>query len=460
MKHLTQWLERLRHRHQHPLSSTHYWQQDALNVLAGCDEQSDWLQLSRYSNGFVREVAVRVLCDTPSALALPALVERLNDWVPQIRQLAERGVQRYLHANQADALLYALEPLLALAGKGRCNPEATLQRMTEVLSRPELHATLIEALNGRRGKGARFLFELLLKSEAGELPTTLKIGMKHAEIGIRRMALAASGRLPLADAREFLHQGLASSSAQIRVNALREWLARDERLQQLQHLLRLGLLDPAPAVRCLSCWAAPRYQVNSTEVLMQALAEQPTDKNGWLGLIGLAKELVEPRALPTLQAALLHASPVLRSSALEAIVAIAPDDVLATLLSALDDPSTQVVRAASRLLKYQSIRTGDEQLSTALASSLSKGENRKLATLAALTPLWSHLQHLLQALEIAEDEMQRKILQAALSTWHKRRRRAYALLATPEQQTLLTAQLLGLMAAEKLDHFDPEHWIN
>ncbi|WP_339414192.1 HEAT repeat domain-containing protein [Pseudomonas sp. EA_35y_Pfl2_R5] len=460
MKHLTQWLERLRHRHQHPLSSAHYWQQDALNMLTDCDEQNDWSQLSRNSNGFVREVAVHVLCDTPSKQALLALVERLNDWVPQIRQLAERGVQHYLHPNQADALLYALEPLLALAGKGRCNPEAILQQMAEALSQPELHATLFEALSGRRGKGARFLFELLLKSEAGALPTTPQIAMKHADTGVRRMALAASGRLPLADARALLRQGFASSSAQIRVTALREWLARDEQLPQIQNLLRLGLLDPAPAVRCLACWAAPRYQVNSREVLMLGLTEQPIDKNGWLGLIGLAKELVEPRAMPTLQAALSHSAPVVRSRALEAIVAVAPDDVLATLLSALDDSSAQVVRAASRLLKRQPIRTGDEQLSAAIVSSLSKGESCKLVTLAALTPLWSHLQQLLQALEITEDGTQREVLQAALNTWHKHRRRAYALQPTPEQQALLSTQLLRLMAAGKLAYCDPQYWIN
>ncbi|TIH07032.1 HEAT repeat domain-containing protein [Pseudomonas leptonychotis] len=460
MKHLKEWLERLRRQPQHPLSSTHYWQQDALNVLADCDEQSDWLQLSRNSNGFVREVAVRVLCDTPSPQALLALVERLNDWVAQVRQLAERGVQQYLHPNQADALLYALEPLLALAGKGRCNPDAILQQMAEVLSRPELHAALIEALNGRRGKGARFLFELLLKSEAGALPTTLQIAMKHADTDVRRMALTASRRLPQAEARVLLRLGFASPSAQIRVTALREWLAQDEQLPQIQNLLRLGLLDPAPAVRCLACWAAPRYQINSSDVLMLGLAEQPTDKNGWLGLIGLAKDLVETRALPTLQIALLHTAPVVRSRALEAIAAIAPDDVLATLLSALDNPSTQVVRAASRLLKRQPIRTGDEQLSAAIVSSLRQGESRKLVTLAALTPLWIHLQHLLQALEIAEDEGQREGLLAALNIWHKRRRRAYALRATAEQQALLSTHLLTLMAAGKLEHCDPQYWIN
>lgn len=459
MKHLTQWLERLRHRHQHPLSSTNYWQQDALNVLADCDEQSDWSQLSRNSNGFVREVAVRVLCDTPSPQALLALIERLNDWVPQIRQLAERGVQHYLHPNQADALLYALEPLLALAGKGRCNPEAILQQMAEALARPELHAALTEALNGRRGKGARFLFELLLKSEADALPT-LQLAMKHADTSVRHMALTASKHLPLTDARALLQQGLASSSAQIRVTALREWLTRDEQLPQIQNLLRLGLLDPAPAVRCLACWAAPRYQVNSREVLMLGLTEQPTDKNGWLGLIGLAKELAEPRALPILQAALSHSAPVVRSKALEAIAAVAPDDVLATLLSALDDPSTQVVRATSRLLKRQSICTDDEQLSAAITSALNEGKTLKLVTLAALTPLWSNLQQLLHALEIAKDPMQQEELQTALNVWRKRRRRAYALQATPERQALLSTQLLTLMAAGKLDHCNSQDWMN
>lgn len=461
MKHLKEWLERLRQRAQRSLNSAHYGQQEALEVLAICDEHSDWLQLSRHWNGFIREIAVRVLCEAPSPQALVALVERLNDWVPQVRGLAEQGVQPYLQPSQADALLHALDPLLALANKGRSDHEAILSKLADALTQPELQAVLEQALKGRQGKAPRFLFSLLLKNGADNLQATLQLGMKHPEVSLRRMALTASRQLPLPQARIFLRQGYESPSAQIRVIALREWLARDEEEPaQIQALLRQGLLDPAPAPRCLAHWAATRHGMNCSEVLVQRLAKLPSDKRSWLGLIGLAKELAEPQALSALEIALQHQTPTIRSGALEAIAAIVPDDVAPTLLSALDDPSIKVVRTATQLLQKQHLRATDEQLSSAIAQTLEAGRNWKLITLAALTPLWTHLQQLLHGLSNESDPAQQEQLLAALKKWRQRRRRAYALQATSQQQSALLAELAALMNSGKLPTSDPIQWLD
>ena len=80
MKHLKEWLQRLKSR---PASGDHWEDRrhhEAMEALAGCKGESDWLTLSRHGNGFVRELAVRELSELPSPEALAALLERVNDW--------------------------------------------------------------------------------------------------------------------------------------------------------------------------------------------------------------------------------------------------------------------------------------------------------------------------------------------------------------------------------------------
>ena len=48
-------------------------------VMDTLDRHSAWLELSRFGNGFVRQAAVRGLSARPSAEALAALLERVED---------------------------------------------------------------------------------------------------------------------------------------------------------------------------------------------------------------------------------------------------------------------------------------------------------------------------------------------------------------------------------------------
>ena len=171
MKYLKDWLERLKSR---PASGD-YWESyrhhEALEVLADCKGEGDWLTLSSHHNGFVREVAVRELSELPSPEALAALLERVNDWVPQVRQLANAGVQRYLVPEHTPALLHALQPLMALAERQRADHRETLAAARTVLQGAEVRDAVLAAFLVKHGKAARFLFDLLL--EASDKPTYL-----------------------------------------------------------------------------------------------------------------------------------------------------------------------------------------------------------------------------------------------------------------------------------------------
>lgn len=72
-------------------------------------------------DGYVREYAVRRLTTFRSAPALAALVERLNDWVPQVRYAAVEGFRHYLCEEHVALLLQNLDLILSLRDKRRGN---------------------------------------------------------------------------------------------------------------------------------------------------------------------------------------------------------------------------------------------------------------------------------------------------------------------------------------------------
>ena len=50
------------------------------------------IELCRHWSGYEREAAVRALAKRGNVAALPALLERANDWVPQVRAAAAEAI--------------------------------------------------------------------------------------------------------------------------------------------------------------------------------------------------------------------------------------------------------------------------------------------------------------------------------------------------------------------------------
>jgi hypothetical protein len=65
-------------------------------------------------SGFIREAAVRLLARNPPPEALPFLVLRTADWVPQVRQCAEPALEASCLGRSPAELLPALEVALEL----------------------------------------------------------------------------------------------------------------------------------------------------------------------------------------------------------------------------------------------------------------------------------------------------------------------------------------------------------
>ncbi|PMY37257.1 MULTISPECIES: PBS lyase [Pseudomonas] len=366
-------------------------------VMDTLDRHSAWLELSRFGNGFVRQAAVRGLAAQPSAEALAALLERLNDWVPQVRQEAAAAVEAYWAPEHAGLLLQTLAPLLALTSKQRADHGATLERATAVLQLAQVRDEVQGAFGDCRGKAARFVFELLLKG-VEDRPALLAMALRHPEVSVRQMAVDACAELPDEQAVPLLEEVMRRCGASVRVKALRLLLPL---LADPGAHLRQALLDPSVALRCLARWAAPRHRLDPREVLLARLLEPaPLNKREWLGLLGLAKELQEPQADAMLQQALASKALTVRLLALQAL----GERGLAQQLAALDDPSDKVFDCALGLLREQPWAAFEETLEQRLDQHWHGLPKARRWALLGLKPGWRQLEYLLHRLDQAGSE--------------------------------------------------------
>lgn len=397
MNAMQDWLDRLRSHGPAP-TLVEYRRNKALALLSGAGEDIAWAELSRHENGFVREVAVRALCSQRSCEALVALIERLNDWVAQVRELAAAGLDQYLTPAQAPALLFALDGLIALAARQRADHGPTLLAVRGVLQTREVHDQVYAHFLASQGKAARYLFALLLETHVGA-PTLLRDALAHRELTVRLAAVSACQALPVAQAVPLLMQAMSRPGAKVRVAVLRALLPL---LDDARPVLSTALLDASPSIRSLARWAAPRHGVDARAVLAERLDQDlPGTRQDWLGTLGLAAELNVGLAEQWLTEALHSTWPSVRHGA----VRLLGDHRLPALFDALEDPSERVFAAVIARLHQQPWAA----LNAGLAARLDRDWHQRSAArrqaILHLLPGWQQLAYLLGRLD-AEPVMQ------------------------------------------------------
>ncbi|WP_095129570.1 PBS lyase [Pseudomonas sp. Irchel s3h14] len=388
------YMRELEHLQGGPLQLTDYETGRLRQILDTHDEGDALIALSRFGSGYVREIAVGALAEHASVESLAALVERLNDWVPQVRQRAITSIRKFLVQEHAGLLLQALASLMALADKGRVDHGATLSEIRAVLKAPQARMAVEATFMGCRGRAARFLFELMLEG-ATDSAALLEVALTHGEMTVRQIAVDACAVLPAAQALPLLESAMKTPGASVRVKALRGLLtfSADPRAH-----LRAAMLDASAAMRSLALWPAPQWALDCREVLLKRLAEAaPHSKREWLGLVGLARELEEPQAESMLVLALATTFPGVRLQALEAL----GERGLAHQINALNDPHDKLFKCAAALLDKRPWQDFDEALEFHLNTLWHELSDHRRNTLLRLKPCWRQLEYLLRRHEQA-----------------------------------------------------------
>ncbi len=398
-------------------------------------------------DGFIRKAAVRKLARFDSAVALQAVIVRLNDWVPQVREAASVALKAFLREAYLPVLLDCLESILALERKTRADHRENLEALTALLAWPEARARVEDRFAASGRHVARFLFGVLARNVAGSGDRFLALAAGHRDVAIRVLAVSALSRFVDDDADRMLDGLMRDPHAKVRGEALRELWKRPLPPERRACLMRAGLLDASESVRALAGLLAEREGLDVGGLLAGWIGDESVRAGYAAGLLGLIGSRGFGDGLPYVRESAGHPRAVVRAAALAAWVRLDRDGADEAVTTLLGDSSSRVARLACRLVARGDVVLTRVQFEAAIASSLDRRMFRRAVETAALLSTWDRLEVLLRCLECANSPDEIRMVEAALETWSKRSS-VYCATADEATAARVRERLAGAMRQE------------
>lgn len=399
-----------------------------------------WLERVTSCNGFERQEAVEMLGRFRDARALPALLARVNDWVPQVRHAALRAVRSMLDDAFNQAWGASLEAVVALARARRADHAVLLEEVAAFLSKP----TLLGALRGQVASAAptvrRYVAELEWRAADSDAQRfhLLQTALSQQDVVLARAALVRVRSMGHSQQRRTL-AGVACCSKFSPVRAAGLRMLLDDPDTGTPSLVRHLCLDESPTVRGLA-WAAAQGCGEAPAAVEEArrrFASESTTAR-WKAAILLFLCTAKPdEGMQKCRESVSAAAAPLRKAALQTLIARSTEDEQQQwLLTALADESPKVQRLA-----VQAVRRGAMVPDPALVLELAfkHGDAGALARAFSLlrsAGVWKRLLVLLDALVASLPEASMRECLAAIDVWEKDARNSFVTPSDAEARRL------------------------
>lgn len=299
-----------------------------------------------HRNGRVRQEAVEVLGKSGNREAVPFLLLRANDWVPQVRTAAQNIIRQWLAEGPFNAFVPHLYLVFRLVECQRADCSDIIHAVASHFVKPEYECHLREVMKHGNRMVARRLFSTMQESEEGRTEQLVSAGLDSDDVILRYQAAQA---VPLT----FQGKELAAVLARLRTDVFAS--VRSVGLQMSISLfaesaietLEEALLDRSVSVREQAAFQLRKigdYDVAS--FFRKTLLAGRRITTAILGLGETGNESDVSMIRPFLQ------SPVAaeRKAAVAALARVAGDDCRRDFLACLKDDSPKVVRIAEKWL--------------------------------------------------------------------------------------------------------------
>lgn len=202
----------------------------------------------RYYSGYVREAALRRCVELAWPELLPLIVERLNDWVPEIRDLARQAVMTLLPSMSAPASLAILPLILRLHSAERSNHADWLKQFERTMVQALAVDDLIAGAQGGDINLARACVQLLSTYQLIEASALIDLILnRNDDIVLANRAVALCARLPPQRQSAAFRAAAKSHFGPVRTTAIRALLTMAD--EPRREIATAALSDPQPSVR-------------------------------------------------------------------------------------------------------------------------------------------------------------------------------------------------------------------
>lgn len=335
---------------------------------------------------------MRALARQDQPAAIPALLERANDWVPQVRAAATAALQGLLKDVHAPFFLQVLPALQRLQRQCRADHGALIAQIEALLIRPGHRALVQAALRAVEPQLARAAQQLCQRHALLDPATLVREALQHADPGVRREAIVSIGQLS-AQSGDLLLQVQQDRWMPLRREALQQRMRLFPQLER--ELLKVALGDRSPAIREMAVLRSQRHGVDVLPLLQQRLQSPGLSARDIAGVLH-AMQLCGSGAWPSIRGFATHASPAVREQVLRALSRLDPEHSRDGLLAALTDASPRVLRMALQGLLKQRQEVPLEVAQTTWRTAAPAQRQLLYVWMVPLLHKWDQLLFLLQ----------------------------------------------------------------
>lgn len=261
-------------------------------------------------DGHTREAAARLLADRRGRIAAAFLINRLNDYVVQIGDLAWAGLERRLVERDAESVVRCL-PLVERMGVWVRSTAERRRRLSELVRAPAMRPVLLDSLRDRDRELARAACSVLLELYRGqpEIGDVLAAALQRGDQALRRQAAVLAVKpaiTPLPVLQALAPQLAADRDPAIRAAGVQAWAAQGDR----DGLLRAAF-DPRGLVRhhARLHLAARRADIDYRTRALATLADPGAPRPALVGALATLSDFGRRPDLPAVAAFLADPSP-------------------------------------------------------------------------------------------------------------------------------------------------------
>jgi hypothetical protein len=223
---------------------------DLAQQASACSGLEELKPFLTHRSGYAREAAIGRAAALRCEGAIPALMQRLNDFVPEVRAAARRAIQALWPFAGHEDLLAVVGFTWRLRHFSRLNHSAWIAGAQAELAGRLTFDQLREALCSRHPMVARGSFFMLLERELIPRVELLTLAVESGkDIVMSRQAAVLALSLPDEDRIAVLRGGLKSHFGVVRTHALRGLLGCTP---DAAEIARGALLDPQGSARAFA----------------------------------------------------------------------------------------------------------------------------------------------------------------------------------------------------------------
>lgn len=374
----------------------------------------------RHYSGFIRQAAVERAIVLSDPAMLPAIIERLNDWVAPVRDAARAGIVAMLPMIAAKHFIALLPAIAHLRHAPRWNHLEWLAQFEREMVKHLSVDDLMAGLKGSEAKVARACFDLLRRLTLIGPGALVEIGLaSRNDIVIGVQAVLLIDKLPVEERPDAWRTALESSFGAVRTIALRRLLEQPgepdpAELAELAELAISFLANPQTSVRHAAIAYLLAHQFDVRRYYRKLLATQSSPAPLLRICLAALAGLRQPDDIELATEFSRHARASVRHAAYMAWLKLAPhakDDIAR---AAVADDSARVRKAALDMVR----RAGAYVPFDFIISTLTARRDWGLLLHFGELERWNTLEAIARiAIAAKNDAEVRPVLAEALAKW-------------------------------------------